>query len=256
MNAKAIIESTVPAMIDVQRLIMAFGLRSVLRGVDLQITRGESLALLGVNGSGKTTFLRIIAALSRPTGGSVMIGGWQLPREAAAVRAHLGVVGHVPMLYTDLTAEENLRFFARLYRLPAVDLGTALAKVGLARRATDRVSTFSRGMQQRLSIARALLHNPDVLLLDEPYTGLDVDGAARLDALIGEWRAAGRTILLTTHDLDRSLVLSDRIAILHHGTIAGISDSATLTADALIAWYSAVTGDEPDPISLGARLSA
>jgi heme exporter protein A len=237
--------SPAEAMISAQGLVKAFGLRPVLRGIDLQIAHGESLALLGANGSGKTTFLRIIAALSRPTAGTVTIGGWTLPREAAAIRAHLGVVGHVPMLYNDLTAEENLRFFARLYRLEAVDFGAALAKVGLSRRAADRVSTFSRGMQQRLSIARALLHNPDVLLLDEPYTGLDVDGSARLDSLIGEWRAAGRTLLLTTHDLDRSLSLSDRIAILHKGMVAGTSASDSLTAASLTTWFTTVTSDLP-----------
>jgi len=234
------------AMISARGLVKAFGLRPVLRGIDLEIAHGESLALLGANGSGKTTFLRIIAALSRPTAGTVTIGGWVLPREAAAIRAHLGVVGHVPMLYNDLTAEENLRFFARLYRLQSVDFGAALEKVGLRRRAADRVSTFSRGMQQRLSIARALIHNPDVLLLDEPYTGLDVEGSARLDALIGEWRAAGRTLLLTTHDLDRSLSLSDRIAILHKGVVAGISASDSLTAADLTAWFTSITGD-PNP---------
>lgn len=233
------------AMIVSERLVKTFGLRPVLRGLDLSVARGESLALLGPNGSGKTTFLRIVAALSRPGSGTITIGGWSLPREAAAVRAHLGVVGHVPMLYTDLTAEENLRFFARLYRLAAPDIAAALAQVGLSRRAADRVSTFSRGMQQRLSIARAVLHNPDVLLLDEPYTGLDLEGVARLDALIGEWRTAGRTLLLTTHDLDRTLALSDRLAILHRGVIAATQASADLHADQLIDWYTTVTGDQP-----------
>lgn len=228
-------------MIEVSGLVKTFGLRPVLRGLNLSVARGECLALLGPNGSGKTTLLRILSALSRPTAGQVTIGGWRLPDESAAVRPHLGVVGHAPLLYAELTAEENLRFFARLYRVSSERVGVVLERVGLSNRAYDRVGAFSRGMQQRLSIARALLHEPDVWLLDEPHTGLDVVGARLLDDLIGELRAAGRTLILTTHDFDRALALSDRIAVLHRSKIAAIAERGSREAASLGAWYASIT---------------
>ena len=229
-------------MIEVKGLVKTYGLRPVLRKLDLHLARGESLALLGPNGSGKTTLLRILSALARPSAGQVTIGGWTLPKEAAAVRAHLGVIGHAPLLYGELTAAENLRFFARLYSVKPASIETLLKRVGLYSRMTDRVSDFSRGMQQRLSIARALIHDPEVLLLDEPHTGLDVAGAAMLNTLIAELRAAGRTIVLTTHDLDRALALSDRVAILSRGAIGGEADSRSLDPAALRTWYESLTG--------------
>jgi heme exporter protein A len=228
-------------MIEISGLVKAFGLRPVLRGVDLSVARGECLALLGPNGSCKTTLLRILSALSRPTKGSVTVGGWRLPDEAAAVRAHLGVVGHVPLQYPELTAEENLRFFARLYRVDPARVGVVLERVGLSGRANDRVGAFSRGMQQRLSIARALLHDPEIWLLDEPHTGLDVAGAGLLDDLIAGLRAAGRTLIMTTHDFGRALALSDQVAILHRGKIAGLAAPYTLDPESLGAWYTTIT---------------
>jgi len=228
-------------MIEVDGLIKLFGLRPVLRGTQLQVAKGESLALLGANGSGKTTLLRTLAGLSRPTAGQVSVGGWRIPQEAAAIRAHLGVISHLPLLYADLTAEENLRFFARLYNADRARIPALLARVGLEKRAKERVAGFSRGMQQRLSIARALIHDPDVLLLDEPHTGLDVVGAAVLDTLIGELHAEGRTIILTTHDLGRAVRLTDRVAILSRGVIAGESLSADLTPAKLESWYGKLT---------------
>jgi heme exporter protein A len=207
-------------MIQARGLVKTFGIRPVLRGVELQIARGECVALLGANGSGKTTLIRILAALSRPTRGDVQIGGWALPKEAAHIRAHLGYLGHLPLLYDDLTAAENLTVFARLYGVPAERIPAALEQVGLGKRARDQAGAFSRGMQQRLGIARALLHTPDVLLFDEPYTGLDVNGAAMLDAIIREQKAAGRTIFMTSHDLERTIALCDRILIMNRGVIA------------------------------------
>lgn len=228
-------------MIEVQGLVKTFGLRPVLRGLNLSVARGECVALLGPNGSGKTTLMRTLAALSRPTAGSVTIGGWSLPGEAAAVRARLGVVAHLPLLYDDLTAEENLRFFARLYGTPADHIPSVLERVGLTKRAKDRVATFSRGMQQRLGIARAILHQPDVLLFDEPYTGLDVEGSAMLDGLIRELTAAGKTLVMTSHDLERAITLSQRVLILARGMIAQSLESASLTGAALSVIYADAT---------------
>ncbi len=203
-------------------LVKAFGLRPVLRGLTFTVRRGTVVSLLGLNGSGKTTLLRILAALSRPTSGTVTIGGWTLPKEAAAIRAQLGVVSHLPLLYDDLTAEENLRFFARLYDLdkPNQRVAEVLDQVGLGKRGKDLLRTFSRGMQQRLAIARATLHDPAILLLDEPYTGLDVGGANMLDDFIRLWKSTGRTIIMSSHDMEHAAQFSDYVLLIHQGKIA------------------------------------
>ncbi len=207
-------------LIAVNGLGKVFGLRPALRDVSFSVTRGTSLALLGPNGSGKTTLLRLLSGLSKPSSGTIIIGGWTLPGEAAAVRGQLGVVSHLPLLYDDLTAEENLRFFGRLYNLEAPNIAGVLERVGLAKRSRELVRTFSRGMQQRLALARAMLHDPAVLLLDEPYTGLDVSGADMLDDLIREWKASGRTVIVSLHDLSRATTICDQIVILNRGRVA------------------------------------
>ncbi len=233
-------------MIETHKLVKAFGMRPVLRGVDFAVETGRFVSLFGPNGSGKTTLVRILAALSRPSGGKVKVGGYPLPRRADAVRRRLGVVLHLPLLYDDLTAEENLLFFARLYNLGDAARRTAaiLKRVGLAARAHDPVRTFSRGMQQRLSIGRAILHDPDMLLLDEPYTGLDAEAAGLLDDLLGEVIAArDRTVLMVTHDLARGLAHADHIAILKGGKIAHMAPRADFTgAEAFASLYREVTG--------------
>jgi heme exporter protein A len=223
-------------------LVKAFDLRPVLRGISFGLARGQIVALLGPNGSGKTTLLRLLAGLSRPTAGSLTVGGWSLPQETAHVRAQLGLVGHQPLLYDDLTAEENLRFFARLYNLdrPAERVAAALERVGLARRSRELLRTFSRGMQQRLGIARATLHEPAVLLLDEPYTGLDVSGVAMLDGILREWKVAGRSVIVASHDLEYAAAFSDHVLIIGQGKIA--IDAPTSRIDDLPALFSRVAG--------------
>lgn len=215
-------------MIQVRNLVKNYGLNVALRGVDLHIAEGEFMSLVGPNGAGKSTLLRIVATLLQPTGGEISVGGWSFPRYAAKVRRHIGLVSHQPLLYRDLTAAENLEFFARLYQLDDIQerVREALRKVGLFARQRDPVGGFSRGMVQRLTIARAALHEPDVLLLDEPYTGLDQDAAGLLDSLLRQESELGRTILLITHDLAHGLQQSDRIAILNRGRIAAVLDSA------------------------------
>jgi heme exporter protein A len=209
-------------MIETRSLTKAFGLHTVLRGVDLEVMPGEFAALMGPNGAGKTTLLRILATLARPTLGQARVAGFPLPSGAGRVRRRLGVVSHHPLLYGDLTAEENLLFYARLYGLrhPARRIAEVLEQVGLAARRRDLVRTFSRGMQQRLAIGRAVLHGPEVMLFDEPYTGLDQDACAMLDGVLRDVAAAGRTVLMTTHDLARGLALADRVLILTRGKIA------------------------------------
>jgi heme exporter protein A len=210
-----------PTLIETHALSKAYGWQPVLRKLEFTIERGEFVALLGANGSGKSTLLRIIAGLSKPTAGTISVGGWELPREAAAVRAQIGLVSHKPLLYENLTARENLLFFCRLYNLDDHEgrIARGLERVGLTKRGGDLVRAYSRGMQQRLSIARALLHEPDVLLMDEPHTGLDQDANATLDRLLSEAHAEGHTIVMTSHELERASRLASRAVILSRGQI-------------------------------------
>ncbi len=226
-------------MIEVRKLVKRFGMKTVLRGVDFRVEQGEFVALLGPNGAGKTTFLRILASLSRPSLGEVNVAGHPLPHQAAAVRARLGVVSHLPLLYGDLTAEENLRFYARMYAIANSEsrISEVLEMVGLEPRRRDLVRTFSRGMQQRLAIGRAVLHDPEVVLFDEPYTGLDQDASAMLDEVLRSVAARGRTVVMTSHDLARAEELATRFDILSRGVIAASTPRADLGKQNLFAFY-------------------
>ncbi|MCB8991680.1 MAG: heme ABC exporter ATP-binding protein CcmA [Ardenticatenaceae bacterium] len=234
-------------MIEIKGLVKNYGLNPVLRGVDLHVRQGEFVTLVGANGAGKSTLMRIVATLLTKTGGSVTIGGWPLPEHAAKVRRHIGLVSHQSLLYGDLTAAENLSFFARLYKLDNREerVLNALKTVGLLARQRDPVSTFSRGMVQRLTIARATLHEPDVLLLDEPYTGLDQDAARLLDGLLTREAGNGRTIFMITHDLVHGLNLCDRVLILNRGKIAADLQSAEIGPNEFLDLYAAHTGRSP-----------
>lgn len=226
-------------MITVKKLVKRFGLKPVLRGVDFDVQPGEFVALLGPNGAGKTTFLRILASLSRPTLGEVSIAGYQLPNQASQVRARLGVVSHLPLLYGDLTAEENLRFYGRMYGLTALEqrITEVLEMVGLEARRRDLVRTFSRGMQQRLAIGRAVLHDPDVVLFDEPYTGLDQDASSMLDEVLKTVAVKGRTVVMTSHDLARAEDLATRFDILSRGVISASASRKELKKTNLLSFY-------------------
>jgi heme exporter protein A len=226
-------------MIEVKKLVKRFGMKTVLRGLDFRVQPGEFVALLGPNGAGKTTFLRILASLSRPTLGEVKIAGHRLPHQAAEVRARLGVVSHLPLLYGDLTAEENLRFYARMYSLGNIEprITEVLEMVGLDTRRRDLVRTFSRGMQQRLAIGRAVLHDPDVMLFDEPYTGLDQDASSMLDEVLRTVAAQGRTVVMTSHDLARAEDLASRFDVLSRGLIAASSTRRQLNRGNLLSFY-------------------
>jgi heme exporter protein A len=226
-------------MIRVRNLVKRFGTKSVLRGLDFDVQPGEFVAVLGPNGSGKTTFLRILASLARPSFGEVNIAGHRLPHQAAAVRARLGVVSHLPLLYGDLTAEENLRFYGRMYGIPGLEdrITEVLQMVSLAERRRDIVRTFSRGMQQRLAIGRAVLHDPDVILFDEPYTGLDQDASSMLDGVLRTVAARGRTVVMTSHDLVRAEDLATRFDILTRGVIAASATRKQLRKSNLLTFY-------------------
>jgi len=226
-------------MITVKKLVKRFGLKAILRGLDFEVQPGEFVALLGPNGAGKTTFLRILASLSRPSLGEVHVAGFRLPDEAAQVRARLGVVSHLPLLYGDLSADENLRFYGRMYSLANIEtrMTEVLEMVGLEHRRRDLVRTFSRGMQQRLAIGRAVLHDPDVILFDEPYTGLDQDASSMLDSVLKTVAAQGRTVVMTSHDLARAEELATRFDVLSHGVIVASATRKQLKKSNLLAFY-------------------
>ena len=226
-------------MIEVKNLVKRFGGKTVLRGLNFAVQPGEFVALLGPNGSGKTTFLRILASLSNASMGEVRVAGYLLPRQAEAVRSRLGVVSHLPLLYGDLTAEENLLFYGRMYSVPRLEvrIQEVLEMVGLQRRRRDLVRTFSRGMQQRLAIGRAILHDPEVMLFDEPYTGLDQDASAMLDELLMTVAAQGRTVVMTSHDLVRAEDLGTRFDILSRGVIAASATRKQLGRSNLLSFY-------------------
>jgi heme exporter protein A len=230
-------------MIKVRRLVKTFGPKPVLRGLDFQVGQGEFVALLGPNGAGKTTFLRILATLSRPKMGEVIVAGHHLPDEAAAVRRRLGVVSHQPLLYGDLSAEQNLRFYGWMYGVGELDrrMDEVLHLVGLNPRRRDLVRQFSRGMQQRLAIGRAILHRPDILLFDEPHTGLDQEAAAMLDSLLREIASASRTVVMTSHDISRAADLADRVDILSKGVITASESTDALDPIQFTELYRSVT---------------
>jgi heme ABC exporter ATP-binding subunit CcmA len=230
------------SIIEVENLSKVFGFLPVLKQVSLTVERGEFVALLGPNGSGKSTLMRMIAGLSKPTAGVIRVGGWEIPREAQAVRGQIGMVSHKALLYGNLTARENLLFFAQLYGMKDLArIDSLLEQVGLEKRAHSLVRTFSRGMQQRLSIARALLQEPHVLLFDEPYTGLDQDAGLVLDELLAKTRADGHTILMATHQLERAARIADRIIIISKGKIAH-DGVAGMSAHDISALYTEMTG--------------
>lgn len=195
--------------------------RAVLIDVTLEIASGEYVALMGANGAGKSTLLKIIATLMPPSSGALELFGEKLGRNSGDLRARIGLIGHQSMLYRDLSVLENLEFYARLYGLksPEKRARQMLDMAGLAHRAKDPVKAFSRGMTQRAAIARALLHDPELLLADEPFSGLDAPSIEALEGLFGELKRAGKTIVLVNHDIEQTLRLVDRVVILRGGQV-------------------------------------
>jgi heme exporter protein A len=226
-------------VIQVRKLIKRFGPKTVLNQLSLEVADGEFVEILGPNGAGKTTLLRILSSLSKPTFGEISIAGFSLPSQSASVRQRLGVVSHLPLLYGDLTAAENLMFYGRMFAVSSLTerVEQVLKLVGLSHRAGDLVRTFSRGMQQRLAIGRAVLHDPEVLLLDEPHTGLDQDACDMLDEVLKEVAVQGRTVLMTSHDFVRVQNLANRFDVLSRGKIVSTIKSDQLAQDGLQAFY-------------------
>ena len=208
-------------MIVISQLNKTFGRKQVLTGIDIQIGQGESLALVGPNGAGKTTLLRILATLCRATSGAVTIGGLDTATQAAPVRKMLGFVAPQPLLYGGLTARENLVFYGKLYGVPnpKVRAEQVLEQMELTVYKDELVRTFSSGMQQRLAIGRALLHDPQVLLLDEAFNTLDQTAGLQLQNLLQELQRQGKVLLLASHDLSRAASLCGRCIMLDRGRV-------------------------------------
>jgi len=212
-----------PAAIELEGLVRRYGERPALDGVTLRVPAGATLVVFGPNGAGKSTLLRVLATLLRPHAGTARVLGRDLPKEGWAVRGSVGLLGHDPLLYRDLTARENLDFHARLHGVRRERVGELLAAVGLERRAGDRVHTLSRGMVQRLAVARAVLHEPPLLLLDEPRANLDPVAAELLEPLVG--RASGRTRVVTSHDPAGGLAEADLVLGLRAGRQELLADA-------------------------------
>jgi heme exporter protein A len=227
-------------LIQVTGLAKGFGLHRVLDGVDLEVHGGSAVALLGRNGAGKTCLLRILATLSRPSRGSAAVAGHDCVREPERVRRSIGLVGHASQVYEDLSALENLRFWTTLAGLPwrAEDGRRALADVELDRFADERVRTFSAGMKRRLALARVVPARPKVLLLDEPFAGLDQRARKWLEEYLEAFKAGGGAILMATHSFGRELGGADRIAILAGGRIALDTPRAALAQEEILRLYA------------------
>ncbi len=208
--------------IQVRGIRKHFGHLEALRGIDFELGKGEFLSLFGPNGAGKTTLIRILSALTRPSSGTAFVAGYDVAETVPEMRREIGVISHSSFLYADLSPLENIRFYAVMYGVERAEERAVevIDEVGLKPRMHDRVRTFSRGMLQRLSIARAIVHNPSILFLDEPYTGLDRHASEILKGQLQALHTERRTILMTTHDFTRGLEMCDRVAILVRGTLA------------------------------------
>ena len=232
-------------MITVRSVYKTFGNIEAVKNVSFSIGKGEIFGILGPNGAGKSTFLRILATLLRPSSGEVWIAGYRLPGEAAFVRSHLGVVTHQPLLYGDLTAEENLFFYGRMFGILSCKnrIEEVLELVGLSLHRHELVRTFSRGMQQRLSIGRAILHDPKVILFDEPHTGLDQDACDKLDNILKSVADRGHTIIMTSHDLFRIETLANRFDIISKGLIIASTKQSAFEGNLLDFYRDAIVHD-------------
>jgi heme exporter protein A len=223
-------------VIELDGLTRHFGERTVLRGITLSVGAGQTLAVLGRNGAGKSTLLRILATLLRPHEGEARLFGESLPRQGWKVRGRLGLLGHEPLLYRDLTGRENLTYHARLHQVAPERVEQVLAAVGMRERAEDPVRSLSRGMVQRLTVARAVLHSPQLLLLDEPRSNLDPAATELVEPLIG--RSAGVTRVLTSHDPQAALAEADIVLALAGGRAAYIGPPSGLDPETLRGLYA------------------
>lgn len=209
-------------IISIKNLQKKFGRKQVLRNLDMEVNKGEFLVMFGPNGAGKTTLIKILSTLSKPTAGKVEINGHDIQEESIEVRNSIGMISHNPFLYDDLTLRENLLFYSRMYGIKKDEeaIRNLVNQVGLLHRLNDLVGVFSRGMKQRASVARVILHNPPVLLLDEPYTGLDFRAWGMLSDMLSKFHEEKKTILLITHNVELGYDIGERLTILINGKAA------------------------------------
>jgi heme exporter protein A len=231
--------------IEARGLVKKFGHKTALRNVDIVLTEGDSLALFGPNGAGKSTLIQVLCSLLQPTSGSVRIAGYEARRDREALHQIIGLIGHQTFLYPDLTANENLKFYGAMYGVPRLNdrIPEVLDLVGLSDFRKDVVQNFSRGMQQRLSIGRAIIHDPMIIFLDEPFTGLDQQGSEDFKKLILQFRDQGKTVIMASHHLHLGLELCDRAAILKSGRIVYLQDVARISKNDFKQIYSQQIGE-------------
>lgn len=211
----------VKRVLEVRRIFKYFGDFSALRDVSLRVTAGESVLIYGANGAGKTTLLRVLAYLSRPSEGEIFLDGVYVPRPSEVYKRRIGFVSHSTFLYDDLTVRENLRLTGKLFRLEELDprIDALLELFALGERAGDFVRTLSRGLQQRVTLARALLHDPDFVLLDEPFTGLDTASCGELERLLRRLPEQGRAVIFSTHSFAQGVSIAGRLVALEKGKL-------------------------------------
>lgn len=232
-------------MIEIHNLTKSFGHIQALKGINITLNSGKFLTIFGPNGAGKTTLIKIISSLIKPTSGEVKIDGYSLDEESVLIRMKLGVISHNTYLYDNLTALENIIFYCNMYGISdAKNIALRLLEdFGLSSRKNDLVRTFSRGMQQRVSIIRALIHNPSVILMDEPFTGLDQHASKLLTGILDRLHDGYRTIIMTTHNLSQGYELSDLISIQVSGKIVYSQSKTELSPSSLMEIYYENVGD-------------
>lgn len=230
--------------IEARGLTKSFGSHRALSGIDLKVRKGDHLTILGPNGAGKTTLIKLLSTLSKPSGGSAWLDGADIRKVPEQIRYKLGVVSHSTFLYTNLTVSENLRFYGRMYGISNLEhrIKEVISQVQLESRLYDRVGTLSRGMQQRVAIARAVLHNPSIMLLDEPETGLDPHATVMMRNVLEALNSGERTVVMTTHNLERGIELADQVVILHEGKIVYQASKQEIDAASFQEIYDRCTG--------------
>jgi heme exporter protein A len=232
--------------IEARGLNKKFGYKTALRNIDIVLREGDSLALFGPNGAGKSTLIQVLCSLLQPTSGIVRIAGYEARRDREALHQIIGLIGHQTFLYPHLTAYENLKFYGAMYRVARlhVRITEVLDIVGLGDHRNDLVQNFSRGMQQRLSIGRAIIHDPKIMFLDEPFTGLDQHGSEEFIKLIWQFRDQGKTVIMASHHLHLGLELCHRAAILKSGRIVYLQDVARISKNDFKQIYSQQIGEK------------
>ena len=238
--------------IEARGLIKKFGFKTALRNVDILLKEGDSLALFGPNGAGKSTLIQVLCSLLPPTSGSVRIAGYEAGQDREALHQIIGLIAHQTFLYPHLTAYENLKFYGTMYGVARVNdrIAEVLDLVGLSDYRNDTVQNFSRGMQQRLSIGRAIIHDPMVIFLDEPFTGLDQQGSKDFIKLILQFRDQGKTVIMASHQLHLGLELCDRAAILKSGNIVYLEDVAGIAEKEFNQIYARQVGEKMLPLKV------